>query len=116
MACEYVRNDQVPEAVRIISALIFLSPKDARYYQLVGICLQRLKHHDIAEPYYRIAIMLDPADARTQVYLGESLMMQKKAQLAVACLNRGLELAEEKDDLQDVRDRAQILLKQAQAG
>ena len=111
-ACKYADMGQVVQAIQISGYLIFLDPYNARYYQLVGICLQRMKQYEAAEHYYKLAANLEPDNAMTLVYRGESKIMAGSADEGLALVRQGVAAAQGKPDCKDVADRGQVLLRQ----
>ena len=112
VACRYCDMGEVLKAVQIAGYLIFLEPQDARFYQLVGICLQRLKHYEAAEYYYRMASILTPDDPMTLVYRGECRILSGRIDAGLALIRQGLEKAQKKPEFKQIVDRGNILVKQ----
>jgi tetratricopeptide (TPR) repeat protein len=112
VACKYAEAGQVGEAMEIAGYLIFLQPSDERFYQLTGICFQRLKLYNEATHFYGLALAMNNEDARTQVYLGESHIMAGEIDRGLKDVQRGLDLAEKRTEFADVADRARVLLRQ----
>ncbi|MEE2960251.1 MAG: hypothetical protein VYA34_05855 [Myxococcota bacterium] len=88
VACNYVELKKYQAAMMVCAYLLLLKPDEARYYQLVGICYQRLKLYPLAVGYYDIARKLDPNDAMTHAYKAECLMYQNRNDAADASLKQ----------------------------
>lgn len=112
-ACKYAEIDQFTEAIQIAGYLIFIDPHKARYYQLVGIALQRMGQFDNADRYYSLASTLDGDDPMTTIYRGESKIMTGNIDDGLGHVRQGLEVA--KTDpvaYQSLIDRANVLIRQ----
>lgn len=116
VACKYVEMGQLPQAMQIAGYLIFLNPNDARYFQLVGICLHRMKMYEAAEHFYNLAAALDASDPTTWVYRGEALVMAGETDKGLSYVKKGLEQAGTKTEHRDIADRAKVLIRQFGAG
>jgi len=112
VACKYMEAGQTPQALQIAGYLIMLAPGDQRFFQLVGIGLQRMKMYNEAEYFYGIAVAITDKDARTQVYRGESRIMAGEIDKGLEYVRKGAELAAKDPTLADVADRAKVLLRQ----
>lgn len=112
VACQYAQVNEVAKAIQIAGYLIFLDPRCGRYYQLVGICLQRMKQYEGADFYYRMAEIFAPGDAMTQVYRGECLIMSGKVDAGLRVVAEGRDLAAQNQDGLTIVNRADVLLKQ----
>ncbi|MEO1173474.1 MAG: hypothetical protein AAFX94_15685 [Myxococcota bacterium] len=112
VACKYAEMGEVGKSIQIAGYLIFLDPHKGRYYQLVGICLQRLKQYEGADFYYRMADIFDKNDPMTLVYRGESMIMAGKVDEGLGYVRQGREYATQDPAAQPMVDRADILLKQ----
>ncbi len=115
-ACKYAEIGQVLQAVQIAGYLMFLDPYGARYYQLVGICLQRMKQYENADHYYKMALVLEKDNPMTLVYRGESKIMAGKADEGLDIVRQGIAAAKGKAEFKDMADRGQVLLRQFGAG
>lgn len=116
VACKYAEMGQIIQAVQITGYLIFIDPYKARYYQLIGICMQRLNQHEAAEQYYSMAASMDPTNPMTKIYRGEAKIMCGKVDDGLKLVREGLELAiEERVENKDLIDRANVLIKQFSA-
>ncbi len=115
-ACKYAEMGQVLEAIQIAGYLIFLDPYSARYYQLVGICMQRLKQYESADYYYKVAQSLAPEDAMTLVYRGESKIMSGKTDEGLELVRKGVTLSKGKPEFKEIADRGQVLVRQFGGG
>ncbi len=112
-ACKYADMGQLPEAMQIAGYLIFVSPQNASYYQLVGICMQRLNQYDMADRYFGLAMALDKEDPMTLVYRGESQIMGGRVDEGVKLVKDGLEAANtDPSTHQPLIDRANVLIQQ----
>jgi tetratricopeptide (TPR) repeat protein len=112
-ACKYADMGQVLQAIQIAGYLIFLNPHDGRYFQLIGICMQRLGQYDGADYFYRTALVLLKDDPMTTIYLGESRIMAGKVDDGVQLVKKGLGLAEKSPaQHKDLIDRAHVLVRQ----
>lgn len=116
VACKYVEMGQVGPAMQIAGYLIFIDPYKARYYQLVGICLQRLQQYEAADHYYSLSSAMDPDDAMSRIYRGEAKLLSGKIDDGLQSIKDGLALAQ-KDPVahKDLIDRANVLLRQFSA-
>ena len=112
VACNYANIGQGLEAIQICGYLMLIDPYKGRYYQLVGICLQRMKQYDLADHYYRISLSLDKDDPMTLVYRGEVNIMQGQIDEGIEIIRKGVSLAEGNSELHAVNDRGEILIKQ----
>lgn len=112
VACKYAEMGEVGKSIQIAGYLIFLDPHKGRYYQLVGICLQRLKQYEGADFYYRMADILDQDDPMNLVYRGECMIMAGKVDEGLVHVRRGRELGAQDPTFQRMVERADILLKQ----
>ena len=111
-ACQYVEMGQVIEAMQICGYLMMLDPYNGRYYQLVGISLQRLKQYEQADHYYRMALVNDKNNPMTMVYQGECKIMAGHVDGGLEIIRKGLELAGNDPEHAAVADRARQLLQQ----
>ncbi len=112
IACRYCDMGEVLKALQITGYLIFLDPQGGRYYQLVGICLQRLKQYEGADFYYKMALVLDPSDPMSLIYRGECKILSGNVDEGLAIVRQGLEIAKKDPAASDLFDRAQVLIKQ----
>ena len=69
-------------------------PDSADVLDGVAVCYDRLGRPDLAQPYYRAALAIDPSSARLHNNLGYSLYLSKRTEEATA----ELRLAERSDD------------------
>jgi len=111
-ACQYVELGQVVEAMQICGYLMMLDSYNARYYQLVGICLQRLKQYEQAVHYYRMALINAPGDAMSLVYQGECTIMAGEVDAGLALVRQGAESCGSDGDDVAVAERAKQLIRQ----
>ncbi|MEZ0314901.1 MAG: hypothetical protein ACAI38_24275 [Myxococcota bacterium] len=112
IACRYCDMGEVLKCIQITGYLIFLDPQSGRYYQLVGICLQRLKQYEAADFYYKMALILDPTDPMSLVYRGECKILSGNVDAGLAIVREGLEIAKKDPEAAQVSERAQVLIKQ----
>lgn len=112
VAVKYCEMGEVTKSIQISGYLIFLDPHKARYYQLVGICLQRMKQYEGADFYYRMANIFEPGDPMTLVYRGECKIMGGRVDEGLGYVREGLEAARKDPTAQPMADRAKVLLKQ----
>ncbi len=112
VAVKYCEMGEVTKSIQIAGYLIFLDPHKARYYQLVGICLQRMKQYEGADFYYRMANIFEPGDPMTLVYRGECKIMGGRVDEGLVYVREGLEAAAKDPGAQPMADRAKVLLKQ----
>lgn len=115
IACRYCDMGEVLKSIQITGYLIFLDPQGGRYYQLVGICLQRLKQYEAADFYYKMALILDPSDPMSLVYRGECKILSGNVDSGLAIVREGLEMAKKVPDSAQIAERAQVLIKQFSA-
>jgi tetratricopeptide (TPR) repeat protein len=115
-ACKYAEMDRTTEAMQIAGYLIFIDPYKARYYQLVGICMQRLKVYEAAEHFYSLALKLEPDEPRTLIFRGEARLMLGKVDEGLLFIKQGAKNAEGKPEYADVAKRAGVLLRQFDPG
>ncbi|MBI5508393.1 MAG: hypothetical protein HY903_06555 [Deltaproteobacteria bacterium] len=111
-ACKYAEMGQVLQAIQIAGFLMFLDPYGGRYYQLVGICLQRMKQYENADHYYNMALLFDKEDPMSLVYRGESKIMSGKTDEGLQFVKRGIAAAKGKAEHKDIVDRGQVLVRQ----
>lgn len=111
-ACQYVEMGQVIEAMQICGYLMMLDPYNARYYQLVGISLQRLKQYEQADHYYRMALVNEKNDPMTLVYQGECKIMAGHVDEGLQVVRKGLELGGDTPEHSPIVERARQLLQQ----
>ena len=112
VACKYAEMGEVTKSIQIAGYLIFLDPHKARYYQLVGICLQRMKQYEGADFYYRMANIFEPGDPMTLVYRGECMIMAGRVDEGLVHVREGLEAAQKDPEAAPMADRASVLIKQ----
>ena len=110
-ACKYAEMNQLADAMRICSYLIFIDPYKGRYYQLVGICLQRLKLFGEAEHFYMLSLTLEPDDPRSLVYRGEAQILMGDIDKGLATVHKGVDLADAVVQ-GDIVERGKVLIKQ----
>lgn len=110
-ACKYAEMGQVLQAIQISGYLMFLDPYNPRYYQLVGICLQRMKQYENADFYYKTAIAFKP-DPMTLVYRGECKIMAGLIDEGLKLIKEGVEMAGNDPAHTEIVERAKILQKQ----
>lgn len=116
VACKYAEMGQVIQAMQITGYLIFIDPYKARYYQLVGICMQRMEQYDAADQYYGMAASMEPDDPMTRIYRGEAKIMSGNVDEGIRWVREGSELAQkDAGKHQDLIDRANVLIKQFSA-
>jgi len=111
-ACQYVELGQVIEAMQICGYLMMLDSYNGRYYQLVGICLQRLKQYEAAIHYYRMALVNDPGEPMSLVYQGECVIMSGEVDAGLVLVRQGAEACSADPDDAPVADRAKQLMLQ----
>lgn len=111
-ACKYAEIGQTVQAVQIGGYLMFLDPYNARYYQLIGICLQQMKQYENADYYYKMALLFDEENPMTLVYRGEAKIMAGQTDEGLEFVKMGVAAAEGQPDFREMADRGQILLKQ----
>jgi tetratricopeptide (TPR) repeat protein len=111
-ACQYINTDQIQQGTQLLGMLILIDPYKARYYQLVGIGLQRLKTYPTAEYFYGLAQRLEPENIMTQVYLGECKILNGKTDDGLKILKESLQAIENEGDSSDLKGRAQALIQQ----
>jgi tetratricopeptide (TPR) repeat protein len=113
VACKYAEMGQVAPAMQITGYLIFIDPYKARYYQLVGICMQRLGQYATADHYYGMASAMAPDDPMTKIYRGEAKIMSGKKDDGLGLVRDGLALAQSDPAAHKALiDRAKVLIKQ----
>lgn len=115
VACRYCDMGEALKAIQITGYLIFLSPQDGRFYQLVGICLQRLKQYEAADYYYRMALILTPDEPMSLIYRGECKILSGSVDAGIAIVKKGLELAKKRPEFAQIVDRGNVLVKQFSA-
>ncbi|MEO0813512.1 MAG: tetratricopeptide repeat protein, partial [Myxococcota bacterium] len=116
VACKYAELGEVTKSIQIAGYLIFLDPHKARYYQLVGICLQRMKQYEGADFYYRMANIFEPSDPMTLVYRGECKIMAGRVDEGLVLVRQGQAAASADPAAQPMADRADVLIKQFGGG
>lgn len=102
---------QVPQAMQLVGFLMLVSPYEARYYQLSGICLQQLKQYIEAGNYFRYAMALEPDDPRTLIYAGECEVLAGNIDDGLKLVRSGVKKGEGKREADDAVKRGQALLK-----
>lgn len=113
VACKYAETGDTLHAIQIAGYLVFLNPRDARFYQLLGICLQRMQMWDGADYFYSMATSLDRADPMNVIYRGEARIMAGHVDDGVDMLQQGLALAKnEPGGNKDLINRANVLIRQ----
>lgn len=112
VACRYCDMGEMLKSVQIAGYLIFLNPQDGRYYQLVGICLQRLKQYEAADFYYRMGLILMPDDPMSLVYRGECQILSGKIDTGVTLVKKGLGVAGKNPEFKSLVERGNVLVKQ----
>lgn len=112
VACSYANMGQGIEAIQICGYLMLVDPYKSRYYQLVGICLQRMKQYEISDHYYRIALSLDSEDPMTLIYQGEVKIMQGRIDEGVGIIRKGVDLVGTNPELNDLKSRGEVLIQQ----
>lgn len=110
VACQYVEMGKVVEGLQIISHLMILDPYKGKYYQLVGICLQLMKQYEYAIDYYDVASELEPNNAMTLVYLGETKILGGEIDAGMVDVKAGIAAAEGKPEHKDVLARGRSLV------
>ncbi|MFC1611455.1 hypothetical protein ACFL6C_10880 [Myxococcota bacterium] len=111
-ACKYAEMGQLQEAMQIAGYLIFIDPYKGHYYQLVGICLQRLKVYEAAEHFYMLSLTLKPGEPRSLVYRGESKIMMGKLDDGLELIREGLVQAQASPEHNELVERGNVLLRQ----
>ena len=113
VSCKYVEMGQVVQAMQIVGYLIFIDPYKSRYYQLTGICMQRLQQYEGAEHFYRMALSLEANDPMSMVYQGECKILGGDLDGGIEIIQEGVELAEQDPvQHQDILERGRALIKQ----
>jgi tetratricopeptide (TPR) repeat protein len=113
-ACKYAEMGQLGEAAQIAGYLIFIDPYKARYYQLVAICMQRLKMYEAADHFYGLSLSIEPGDVRSLIFRGETKIMMGHTDDGLRIIREGMSKAQGKADLLDLVNRGQILIRQFQ--
>lgn len=111
-ACRYVEMGQVQQALQIIGTLLVLYPYEARFLQVAGICMQRLKRWDAADMFYTMAYNVDSSDPMTLIYWGETCIMSGTKDEGLEYVREGLRLAKENPAHHALVKRAEIILRQ----
>ncbi|MBJ81221.1 MAG: hypothetical protein CMH60_07895 [Myxococcales bacterium] len=111
-ACQYINTDQIAQGTQLLGMLILIDPYKARYYQLVGIALQRVKTYPTAEYFYGLAQRLEPENIMTQVYLGECKILNGKTAEGLQMLEESMQAIENQGDSDNLKARAQALIQQ----
>jgi hypothetical protein len=93
-ASQYLTRGQPGKAMKIAGLLIVLEPMVARHHRLAGLSAMYAKDPTHAESFFRTAAHLDPTDALTLLYWGETCAALHKVPRARELLLRGLELAD----------------------
>lgn len=115
VACQFLERGNPIKALETVGWLLWIDSRDARFYQLAGICMHHLKLWCIADYLYHLAIRYGGEQPTTLVYQAEvKIMLDEKVQ-AKDLLQQGLKLAAGQALLQDVFSRGQFLLKQLAA-
>jgi len=111
-ACKYAEMGQVLQAIQIAGYLMFLDPYNAGYYQLVGICLHRMKQYENADHYYKMALTLDKENPMTLVYQGEAKLMLGRADEGIQLIKQGVNGAKGKPEWKELAERGNVLIRQ----
>ena len=111
-ACKYAEMGQVLQAIQIAGYLMFLDPYGGRYYQLVGICLQRMKQYENADHYYNMALSFDKENPMSLVYRGESMIMAGKTDEGLAFVKTGIAAVRGRPEFMDIAERGKVLVRQ----
>ena len=113
VCCKYVEMGQVVQAMQIVGYLIFIDPYKSRYYQLTGICMQRLQQYEGADHFYRMALSLDKNDPMSMVYQGECKILSGELDSGLEIIKEAVVLAQDDPvEHHDILERAQALIKQ----
>ncbi len=110
MALQMFEGGKIPRALQLVGYLILIDPHQGRFYQLAGICLQRLNQYTPANLYYRSALVYEPGEPRSLVYLGECQIMTGETDEGLATIREGIKVASGKRGLEDVVKRGESLL------
>ena len=99
--------------MQIAGYLIFLSPREGRFYQLIGICLHRLGQYESADQYYELSLVFDADNPMTLIYRGEAQIMAGQRPSGLDFVRRGARLAgQDPPANQEMLERAKVLLQQ----
>jgi tetratricopeptide (TPR) repeat protein len=79
LGVEYLKTDQIPEAVDALEQAVKLLPHDASNHANLGLALLSNRQYDRAEPELRTALELDPHYAMASQLLN-ALALSKNAQ------------------------------------
>lgn len=106
LASGMVSGDRNARALQVVGVLLLLDPGCARYYQLAGIALQRLKRYELADAYYAMAIHYEPSDPLSLMYRGEVCLYLGRREVGLALLRLGIDLAVGRTELEPYAKRA----------
>lgn len=108
-ASRLIISRQTGEALQVIGSLIFLKPREPKYYHLAGLALHAAERFDLADAYYRLALAINPEDVASLVYRGEVNLYLGKRKQGLSMLRRALELARGKPALDTFVMRARAV-------
>jgi tetratricopeptide (TPR) repeat protein len=110
-ACKFLELNQPTEALKIVGWLLWLDARDARFYQLGGLCMHHLKLWCIADYLYTMALMYDANNFTTMIYQGETKVMVDERDKGLELLRQGVALAQQHPGEMELVKRGQTLLK-----
>ncbi|HET6346087.1 MAG TPA: hypothetical protein VFH51_14215, partial [Myxococcota bacterium] len=110
-ACKFLELGQATEALKIVGWLLWLDTRDARFYQLGGLCMHHLKLWCVADYLYTMALMYDANNFTTMIYQGETKIMVDERDKGRELLQQGLALAQKHPGEMELVKRGQTLLK-----
>ncbi len=110
MAVQFLQMKKIKEAMQLAGYLMLIDPYKGRYYQLAGICLQRMKQYDHAVSVYKYSLALDKNEPRTLMFMGECHIMLGEIDKGVELLKKGLGAAGQNREFHDVVTRGKAIL------
>lgn len=105
LASTYMKSGSFDEAIRELTILRRLDPRNADYVTGLGECYRAKYQTDRAEVYYRQALLMDPAQLPAAQALGAVLLAQGKAEEASRIYLEALRASEEKARARLLRER-----------
>lgn len=91
-ACKLLGTGKLDEAIQIAGYLIMISPWDARFYHLAGLCFHNKRLYDASLQYFGVALAFGD-DATILIAKGEALMMLGRRDESRQALEQGIAIA-----------------------
>ncbi|MEE8410715.1 MAG: hypothetical protein V3T05_14030 [Myxococcota bacterium] len=94
--CKLLGTGKLDEAIQIAGYLIMISPWDARFYHLAGLCFHNKRLYDASLQYFGVALAFGD-DPVILIAKGETLLMLGRRDEARQALEQGIDLAKPGD-------------------